>query len=445
MVAPVIYAVVKIGATLLAPLIFTECDEAEQNSVGSPSGTTDTSGGRLQDAVSDVVSDVQAATDAAAESKNDTGPVDSFDTGPEMADSVTSAPQCPSFPLKGNVKLLGTLPCGGDYGFISDIDRIDDESGIGSCMDGSKSWLFTTFSGGIEDIQEIGYAADQLAPQDGVTYFTGFDANYAYGFGKIDPLNGNGINWKGLSPVTLADKTFAPTFSKGLLWHSGFLFVATSNVSWATGSPVYDPGTVLAYPDNGEAPKVLATGGVNATGIGLAMVQGKPQVVVVNSGDYNSKDAGNPHSYSSLLGINPNGPQVLPLLPLKPMRGLGVAGEISVVGARMALGSADNSAQVAIVDLENQDVRAVKTAGQQPTGLHLISIALLWPNGTQMLSGDFNTGQLQPWDISGATAVAVGAPIVLDKKLDDGAGLSDAVCLGGKLLVAKGKEIWSVE
>lgn len=436
MVAPIVYGAWVVGAWVVAEL--TGCDSPEQNSGSAGTGTTDT----IDSIVHDAIPDTASAQDQAPPEPDQSGPTDSFDAGPDGAVNFASA--CPAFPLKGNFKLLGTIPCGGDYGFISDIDRIDDETGMGSCMDGATSTLFRISADGIGDIQEITYGADQLAQHDDVTHFTGFDANYAYGLGVFDPLNGNGVDWLGFSPEKLEGKTFTPSFSKGLLWHSGHLFVVTSNVNWATGSPVYDPGTVLVYPDDSSSlPDVLSTGGVNATGIGLATVNGQERIVVVNSGNYNSTNLSDKTSFSSLAMIDPESLQVLSTLPLD-LRGLGIAGEISVAGALIALGSADNSGDVAIADLDTQDIRVVETA-KNDSGSHFITVALLWPKGNHLITGDFNTGKLQQWDISSETFIEAGAQIPLDKKLDDAAGISDAVCMGGKLYVAVGKDIWVVE
>lgn len=352
---------------------------------------------------------------------------------------VTPSP-CPSFPLKGTIKLLGTLACGTEGGFISDIDA----DGNGSCTDFTQSWFFKFDASGITSQTSESKLLDQITTGAGGLYYSAMDGqkgSYGVGF-KTSAVS----TFKSFPSATISGQTFTPSFGKGVLWYSGKLFTTSSNVSFASGTPKYYPGTVMVYnSDLSSAPTILPTDGTNPTSIGVVQMHGKTFVAVVNSGDYNSlKNPTAPENTSSLTLIDPETLTIQSGPSLSNMRGLGVAGEISSAGTRFVLGSADNSGKVAVVDLDTNTVQTIATSTSQ-NETHFISMALLFPNGASVVTGDYNTGALRQWDLSKSTPNEVGIPIAIDTNLNDNAGISDAVCMGGKLYVAVGKSIWAVE
>lgn len=431
MVAPALYGL-YLGIAALAAA----CNTSTEKTQDTPSPFQQDAGG---------VDDIASTDSDSAQLDNDThAPSDGNASKDESAyvDVSTTPSPCPSFPLKGSIKLLGTLPCGSDIGFISDIDA--DGNGVCTDFKQSQSWFFKFDGTGITSQTPETKLLDQMAAGAGGLFYTAMDGqkgSYGVGF-----KTGASNTFKSFPGTTVSGQSFTPSFGKGVLWYSGKLFVTSSNVSFTSGAPKYYPGTVMVHnSDISSAPTVVPTDGTNATSIGVAEQNGKAVVVVINSGDYNTpKDPTALEHISFITLIDPDTLKTRPGPSLSNMRGLGVAGEISSAGTRFVLGSADSSGKVAVVDLDTNKVQTIATSTSQFEA-HFISATLLFPNGNQVVTGDYNTGALRQWDLSQGATKEMGSPIVIDTNLSDNAGISDAVCMGGKLYVAVGKNIWTVK
>lgn len=415
MVAPLIWLGWTAGATIAASLA--SCDGAK-GTAKNDAGDTAT----MDDILStDVAS---AAKDADAPPAKDT-----------TTDAAPSSSQCPAFPLKGTVKVFTQAHCWKD-GFISDID----DNGWGSCVNmGDQkygNWLFHVGAKGVDQFYQTAGIPDQIVTGTQLFYSGQQEDHWGFGAWDTDPLTY--ALWTDLPTLSPG----MPSFAKGIDLVGGKIFVASSNVSFATGSAEYKPGTVFAFDSSLNPVATITTSQVNPTSVGHFELGGVTVLAVVGSGPLDGKGA-----VSKLDIIDPDTLKITQTIAL-PFGGLGINGEIAIAGGRMAMGSADNSGRVVV--LNTQDLAApplilTVTEALGKSGMHFISMTHLTPDGKYLVAGNYNTGKMSVWELGGASSNLVKQTIVLDDNLMDASGISDAACINGKLMVSVGNDIKAVE
>lgn len=369
---------------------------------------------------------------ASTDSESPTPDGDTPTVHDSYVDATPSAPQCPQFPLKGYVTLFAETPCEKDS-FINDID----ESGWGSCTNmGDKSYLFHIGATGIDQFHQTAGVPDQLVT--GTKLFYSGQKQDQWGFGTRDIGSKTAEQWTGLPILSPG----IPSFAKGIDLVNGKIFVASSNVSFATGSADYKPGTVFAFDATLNPAATITTTQVNPTSVGHFEIGGVTYLVVADSGPLNGKG-----SKSQLDIIDPSTLKITKSIPL-PFGSIGINGEIAIAGGHMAMGSADDSGRVIV--LNTQDLSATPliltvTEAFGKSGLHFISMVQLTPDGKHLVAGNYNTGKVSVWELGDASSNQVQQTIVLDDNLMDAAGIGDAACINGKLMVSVGNQIKAVQ
>lgn len=343
-----------------------------------------------------------------------------------------TVPQCPSFPLNGAQSLFAESPCGKDS-FINDID----DNGWGSCTNmGDKSYLFHVGATGIDQFHQTAGVPDQVVT--GTKLFYSGQLQDQWGFGAWDINGTKADQWTGLPTLSPG----MPSFAKGIDIVGGKLFVASSNVSFATGSADYKPGTIFAFDATLNSVATITTTQVNPTSVGQFEQGGVTYLAVVSSGPLNDKDA-----KSQLDIIDPSTLTITKSIQL-PFGGIGINGEIAITGGRMAMGSADNSGRVIV--LNTQDLNATPliltvTEAFGKSGLHFISMTHFTPDGKHLVAGNYNTGKMSVWELGDASSDIVKQTLILDDNLMDASGIGDAACINGKLMVSVGNKIMAVQ
>lgn len=366
-------------------------------------------------------------------------PPDRFvEVGPDTAQAPTGC--AAAFPLKGTSTLFATAPCG-TGAIITDLD----DNGLGICTDfQKKNMIFQLGSGKVVKSQALDYVPDQVdGTPDGDIAVTAMDGKtFANGILRFYGVAGT-PSWLPFTPTTVDQKKFTPSFGKGVQFTSASLFVATGNIDFSKGAANYFPGSLLLYATGGITFKPLATKGFNPTSIGAWTDAGGAHLAVINTGALDASGAAT--SKSRLAVFNTDTPKLEQVFDL-PFGGLGLAGELSIAGGRMAIPSADNSRRVIIVN--TADLTAAPQVVTAPDSvpskaLHLIAFAKLW--GQYLVAGDSNTGLVSVWSVEGASPLAVGNAIPVDKTLKQYSGIADAACIGGKLLVTVGPDVMELQ
>lgn len=415
MVAPLVWLGWTAGAAIAASLA--GCD-----------GNKDKATNDVGDAAT--MDDILSTDVASAAKDADTPPAKDGYT-----DTTPPSSQCPAFPLKGAVKVFTQAHCWKD-GFISDID----DNGWGSCVNmGDQkygNWLFHVGAKGVDTFYQTAGIPDQVVTGTQLFYSGQQKDHWGFGAWDIDPSTY--ALWTDLPTLSPG----MPSFAKGIDLVGGKVFVATSNVSFATGSAEYKPGAVFAFDDALKPLATITTTQVNPTSVGHFELGGVTYLAVVGSGPLDGK--GTP---SKLDIIDPATLKITQTVTL-PFGGLGINGEIAIAGGRMAIGSADNSGRVVVLD--TQDLAAaplVLTVAEAigKSGMHFISMTYLTPDGKYLVAGNYNTGKMSVWELGDTSSNLVKQTIVLDDNQMDASGISDAACINGKLMVSVGNDIKAVE
>lgn len=354
---------------------------------------------------------------------------DSFVVSDTTPDIISKPNVCPTFPLQGKMKLVADAPCGKN-GVISDLD----ETGFGICS-GQKNMVFQWGETGIMKSATLSMFSDQIEQgPNGDLAITSLA-----GILRLDSITAQPILLP-FDAITIDSQTIVPSFPKGLAYASGNLFVAAGNISFATGKAVYAPGAVLVYPG-----KPLASQGQNPTSMTTVSIHGQPFVAVVNTGNYNVP-VGNPDNKGSLVLIDPTTQKIAQTIAL-PRAGFGLAGEITMGGGKIAIGSADNSGQTIVFKLDNLAAAAMMIPEKAAAAgeFHFITTTILSDSGKFLISSDYNSGKLKTWNIAGATPQLVSSDITLDTDLTDNQGLGDGFCRGGKFYIVLGNTILEVK
>lgn len=418
MVAPLVWLGWTAGAAIAASL--TGCDGTKEGA-----GKADTPVGDAGDTVT--VDDIPS-TDIASTSPD----ADALPAKDMYTDTTPPVPQCPGFPLKGTVKVFAEAPCGKD-GFINDID----DSGWGSCTNmGGKNYLFHVGVSGVDQSHPTAGVPDQVVA--GAKLFYSGQLKDQWGFGAWEVGSQTAGPWTGLPALSPG----MPSFAKGIDFAGGKIFVATSNVSFATGSAEYKPGTVFAFDSSLNPAATITTSQVNPSSVGHFELGGVTFLAVVGSGPLDGKGA-----VSKIDLIDPATLKITQTIPL-PFGGLGINGEIAIAGGRMAIGSADNSGRVVV--LNTQDLAAAPliltvTEAVGKSGMHFISMTQLTPDGKYLVAGNYNTGKMSVWELGNESSKLVKQTVVLDDTLTDASGIGDAACINGKVMVTVGNQIKAVE
>jgi hypothetical protein len=349
---------------------------------------------------------------------------------------------CPTFPLKGTLKLFAKSPCSPNAN-ITDLDN----TGFGICTDFNKSNMVFQFGDtGIVSSAKLSITPDQIELHaNGVLAITGVNsATQSSGILRLASMN-TSPTWIPFESVTVDQKTFTPNFPKGLAYLSGKLFVATGNISFTTGKPVYSPGTVIIYSDNQTQAQILSSLGQNPTSLSPVFIQGQHKLLLINTGNYNVP-SGTPDNKGSMIIIDPTTRQITDSISL-PRAGFGLSGEIAIAGGKAAIGSSDNSGQTALFQLSNLQLGATLIPSvAAPAGeFHFITASILSDDGSFLVSGDYNTGKLKTWNISGATPQEAAKEITLDPDVMDNQNIGDGFCKNGKLYIAVGPNIMELQ
>lgn len=412
MVAPLIWIGWTAATAIAAALA--GCEGSRNTPVSDATGT---------DTMDDIPSTDAAITTADADA---TGAQDGY------IDTTPPAPLCPQFPLKGAVSLFAEAPCGKDS-FINDID----DNGWGSCTNmGDKAYLFHVGTSGIDQYHQILGIPDQVVT--GSQLFYSGQHKDQWGFGAWDVGSQNQDQWAALP--TLSPGT--PSFAKGIDLVGEKIFVVSSNVSFATGSAVYKPGTVFAFDATRHPIATIATSQVNPTSVGHFELGGITYLAVVASGPMNGGD-----NKSHLDIINPSTLALTQSIPL-PFGSLGISGEITIAGGRMAIGSADNSGRIIVLnthDLSAAPLILTVPEAFEKSGFHFISMARLTPDGKYLAAGNYNTGKVAVWKTGDESSNQAQQTFAVDTNLLDAAGVGEAACINGKLMVSVGHQIMAVE
>lgn len=367
-------------------------------------------------------------------------PPDSFvDVTPDVAPTPTDCAAL--FPLKGQVKLFATAPCGAGAS-ITDLD----DSSLGICTDFQKNhMLFQLDDGKITQSRTLDFVPDQVdgTPTGNIAITATDSKSFTNGVLRLYGVKAE-PSWLPFTPVTVDQQKFTPSFGKGIQFASASFFVATGNIDFSKVPAAYSPGSLLAYPTGAITFNPLATKGLNATSVGTWTDASGTHVAVVNTGPLDEK--GQATSAKSRLAVFNAETSALEQVFDLPFGGLGLAGEISIAGGRMAIPSADNSRRVVI--LNTADLKAtpqVVTApdATPPKPLHLMAFARIW--GPHLVAGDTNTGLVSVWDMDKTPPAPVGGAITVDKTLTPYQGIADAACIGGKLLVTVGTNIMEIQ
>ncbi|PIR21616.1 MAG: hypothetical protein COV45_02420 [Deltaproteobacteria bacterium CG11_big_fil_rev_8_21_14_0_20_47_16] len=435
-----------IGIAIAVGLVVSGCASRlsdTDDTTGATDGGADASGVDVEFAVDTFSPDSITSSDLTSRNETTDSYVESKDTKTDIQTRVPTG--CVAAFELGKVKALAT-PCT-NSAIINDLD----ETGAGTCSDFAKNNTFFQWGlSGISMNTPLSSTADQIAlGNNGILIITGSDAaTYESGIQWMTNVNAKPI-WKTFAPVSLSEKEFKPSFPKGTLIYGDNVFVVTSNISFSTGKPEYDPGSVLVYsatsPDS--PPKVLATQGANPTSIGKWTLNGKTYVGIINTESLDGAgDTSGTHS--SLVVFDAETLAFIQKIEL-PFAGLGVAGEITVSddNQHIAIPSADNSGRVVI--LSTNDLKATPQVATAPealvtSGAHLISFAT-FIGDDHLIAGNFNTGIVHAWDISGSTPKTFGQPVTIDKNLTDYSGLAKGVCWGSRLFIANGPDIVEIQ
>lgn len=421
-------------------LLMASCSSSKDGTKDVP--LTDTAS--LEDApqIDDIVSTDSVSLSVDSGSHNDINAFvsgDTYDTTPEVI-SQTNA--CPAFPLQGKIKLFAQPPCEKNA-VITDLDK----TGFGVCTDfAQKHVVFQWDETGIVKSAALSIIPDQIEQgPDGKLAITGFDSKtQTIGVARLDSIVAQ-PNWLPFEAVTIDTQTFVPNFPKGMAYASGNLFVATGDISFTTGKPVYAPGAVLVYSGNVAIPKAFSSQGQNPTSMTAVSVHGQTFVAVVNTGNYNVP-VGNPENKGSLVLIDPVMQKIIQSIAL-PRAGFGLSGEIAMGGGKIAIGSADNSGQTILFQLDNLAAAAMMVPDKiAPAGeFHFITTTILSDSGEYLISADYNSGKLKTWNIAGTTPQSLSPDITLDTNLIDNQGIGDGFCRGGKFYIVVGNTITEVE
>lgn len=418
MVAPLIWLGWTAGAAIAASLA--GCDGTKETA-----GKDATPVGDAGDTVT--VDDIPSTDVASTTHDADAPPAKDIYT-----DTAAPVPQCPAFPLKGTVKVFTEAPCGKD-GFINDID----DSGWGSCTNmGGKNDLFHIGASGIDQSHPTAGVPDQVVT--GSKLFYSGQLKDQWGFGAWEVGSQGAEPWTGLPVLSPG----MPSFAKGIDIAGGKIFVATSNVSFATGGADYKPGTVFAFDAALQPAATITTSQVNPTSLGHLDLGGITYIAVVGSGPLDGKGA-----VSKLDLIDPATLKIVQTIAL-PFGGLGINGEIAIAGGRMAIGSADNSGRVVVLntkDLTAAPLILTVTEALGKSGMHFISMTYLTPDGNYLVAGNYNTGKMSVWALGNESSNLVKQTVILDDTLTDASGIGDAACINGKLMVSVGSQIKAVE
>lgn len=385
--------------------------------------------------------DAPAETAVVTDSVTDKAtPPDNFvEVGPDTAQGPAGC--AAAFPLKGAVKFFAASPCGPNS-VIMDLD----DNGLGVCTDFQKplNMVFQLGDGKILKTQPLDQVPDQIdgAPDGNIAITASDSKTYAGGILRLYGVTGT-PNWLPFNPVTVDQKKFTPSLGKGIQFASAHFFVATGNTDFSKGNPIYFPGSVLAYTTGGVTFQALATKGLNATSIGTWKDAQGTHLAVVNTGPLDV--SGNTSAKSRLAVFNTDIPALEQVFDL-PFGGLGLAGELSIAGGRMAIPSADNSRRVLVLSTENLSAtpQVVTVPNSSPEKkLHMIAFAKIL--GQYLVAGNYNTGLVSTWDLDGTASQVLGSTILLDNELKPGQGIADAACLGGKLLVTVGPNVMELQ
>lgn len=417
---------IAIGAGFAASACSTT-PQPTDNSFAPSNGNTD---------ASTTVDDIASTDGSSTTSDSDTS---SFS---DSASNATTAPNACAhrFPLQGKLSLFAKAPCG-DKGTITDID----DTGLGSCTDfQTKHAVFQLNNKGVAQHQTLNSTPDQITQAQytniAVTAMDG--KTFAYGIFQMYGITA-APSWLPFGSASVDKETVTPSFPKGVAYVSGKLFVATGNMSFATGKAQYFPGSLLVYNDGSITATTLSTQGHNPTSIGTWTDATGTHVAVVNTEALDA--SGKTAQKSSLAVFNADTLKLEQKIEL-PFGGLGVAGEIAIGHGKLAIPSADNSGRVVILERDNLTAPAVivtDPAAQATSGPHMMSFAQIVDR--YLVAGNFNTGKISVWDLETTPPTLTGSAIKADETLSDYLGIADLVCYGGKLLVAVGPTIMEIQ